>query len=294
MQQIQFIVTTLAENYGFDADEALEYVLTVKREKSPAYARALKAIEKTKDNIANHEQKIANGKVRNLEKAQAKLVTLHEKLETQEGKLEDIGKPKERKPRAPKVKKEEEPEPDKPKKAKKAKTESKAEPEQKVMVETDDKAGKRISRMSPMLSDKLKVTFTEFGAEMNDKTKKGFVAYVNDLTKDDFDAKTLTEHMRDYVVLTVRPTEEAEAESLELEELLELKNLIDGYSAGIYWDSSGKRFVTGKEDEDEDVVEFAFNGKKYMVGENTGRVYENINDEDVFVGYKGIGQFKGM
>jgi hypothetical protein len=31
-----------------------------------------------------------------------------------------------------------------------------------------------------------------------------------------------------------------------------------------------------------------------MVGETTGRVYENIDDEDIFVGYKGIGQFEDM
>lgn len=289
MQQIQFIVTTLADNYGFDATEAMDYVLSVKREKSPAYARALKAIDTTKEKIAELEQKIANNKVRNLDKAKEKLVTFYEKLETQEGKLEDIGKPKERKPRAPKEKKDD----DKPKEKKtKKKTESKEPKEAEDKAE--QKAGKRISRMSPMLSEKLKATFTDFGVEMNDKTKKGFVAYVNDLTKDDFDAKTLTEHMRDYVVTTIRPTEEDEAETLELEELQKLKNLIDGYSAGIYWDPNGKRFVTGQTDDDEDVCETSFNDKIFMLGEETGRVYENINDEDIFVGYKGIGQFKGM
>lgn len=295
MEQIQFIVTTLAENYGFDATEAIEYVLSVKREKSPAYARALKAIDTTKEKIADLEQKIANSKVRKLDKAQEKLVSLREKLESQEDKLEEIGKPKERKPRAPKVKKEveeQEKKDEKPKQKKGLKSEPKEEP--KKVKEEPEKAGKRISRMSPMLSDKLKTTFTDFGAEMNDKNKKGFVTYVNDLTQDDFDAKTLTEHMRDYVVLTVRPTDEAEAETLELKHLHELKNLIDGYSAGIYWDPSGKRFVTGETDDDEDVLESTFNDKIYMVGETTGRVYENINDEDIFVGYKGIGQFKGM
>ena len=290
MEQIQFIVTTLADNYGFDATEAMEYVLSVKREKSPAYARALKAIATTNEKIAELEQKIANGKVRKPEKSQEKLVSLREKLESQEGKLEDIGKPKDRKPRAPKEKAEkaeekaEQKAEQKPKKAKKADTKA----------DGDDKAGKRISRMSPMLSDKLKATFAEFDTEMNDKNKKGLVAYVNDLTRDDFDAKTLTEHMHDYVVLTIRPTEEAEAETLELSQLLALKNLIDGYSAGIYWDPSGKRFVTGNTDDDEDVIETTFNYKSFMVGDTTGRVYENIDDEDVFVGYKGIGQFKGM
>ena len=100
--------------------------------------------------------------------------------------------------------------------------------------------------------------------------------------------------MRDFVVSTVRPTDEGEAEALEISELQNLKNLIDGYSAGIYWDPAGKRFVTGQVDDDEDVVETKFNDKPFMVGEKTGRVYENIDDEDIFVGYKGVGQFKNM
>ena len=274
MQQIQFIVTTLADNYGFDATEAMEYVLSVKREKSPAYARAVKAIETTKEKIAELEQKIAAKKVRNPDKAAEKLVTLREKLETQEDRFENIGKPKERKPRAPK---EEKP---------KEKTPPAENPPK------DD--GKRLSRMSKVLTDKLGATFTEFGSDMNDKSKKAFVAYVNDLTKDDFDAKTLTEHMRDFVIMSVRPSEEGDAETLELSELQKFKNLIDGYSAGIYWVPESKQFVTGMVDDDEDVEETEFDNKTYMVGDNTGRVYENIDDEDIFVGYKGIGQFKGM
>ena len=260
MEQIQNIVTVLADNYGFDADEALEYVLTVKREKSPAYARALKDIENTKEKISELEQKIASKKVRDIEKSQEKLRGMREKLDSQEEKLDDIGKPKEPKPRAPKEKKE-------------------------------DAGSKHISRMSPALTDKLKQTFTDFGTEMTDKTRKQFVAYVNELTSDDFAARTLTEHMRDYVIMTVRPSEEKEAETVDLSEL---KNLIDGYSAGIYWDAIGKRFVTGKSDDDEDIVEVEFKDKTFMVGETTGRVYENIDDEDIFVGYKGIGQFTGM
>lgn len=260
MEQIQNIVSILADNYGFDEDEALEYLLTVKREQSPAYARAIKAIENSKEKISELEQKIAGKKVRDAEKSREKLREMREKLESQEEKLDDIGKPKEPKPRAPKVKKE-------------------------------DAGSKHISRMSPTLTEKLKETFTEFGTEMTDKTRKQFVAYVNELTSDDFAARTLTEHMRDYVIMTVRPSEEKDAETVDLSEL---KNLIDGYSAGIYWDAIGKRFVTGKSDDDEDIVEVQFKSKTFMVGETTGRVYENIDDEDVFVGYKGIGQFTGM
>ena len=290
MEQIQFIVNTLAENYGFDATEALDYVLTVKREKSPAYARAMKAIETTQNKIAELEQKIANNKVRNLDKAREKMVNMTEKLSSQEDKLDSIGKPKERKPRVPKEPKKEEEKP----KQKKPEEEKPVEKTKQKKPEEDKDDGKRLKRMSKVLTDKLETIFKEFGSEMNDKTKKSFVAYVNDLTTDDFDSKTLTEHMRDFVVLTIRPADEDEAETLEISQLQTLKNLIDGYSAGIYWDPAGKRFVTGDVDDDEDVVETKFSDKNFMVGENTGRVYENIHDEDIFVGYKGVGQFKNM
>lgn len=292
MEQIQFIVSVLADNYGFDETEALEYVITVKREKSPAYARAIKAIETSREKISELEQKIATNKVRKLDKAQEKLAKFREKLEEQESKLEEIGKPKPRKPRTPKPAPEPAPEPEKPaeKPKKGMKKEPAAKPEEKPKEE-----GKRISRMSPMLAKKLEDTFKEYNSEMNDKTKKAFVAYVNDLTPDDFDAKTLTEHMRDYVIHTVRPSEEKDVETLEHNELVKLKSLIDGYSAGVYWDPSGKRFVSGPDaTDDDDVDEVEMDLIKYSVCEANGRVYEMTDDGDVFAGFKGVGKFKNM
>lgn len=297
MEQIQFIVSTLAENYGFDAKEALDYIISVQREKSPAYARAIKAIEKTREKIAEQEQKIANNKVRKPDVAKEKLAKLQDKLVEQESKLEDVGKPKPRKPRVPKVKTEEAaPEPAKPA-AKPKKGLKEPEPKEKKAKEPEQEKvdGKRISRMSKTLTDKLESTFKEFGTEINDKTKKGFVSFVNELTQDDFDGKTLSEHMADYVVMTIRPADEKDAETLEYSELVKLKNLIDGYSAGIYWDPIGKRFVSGPDaDDDDDVDEIEFNNINYSVCDANGRVYETSEDGDVFVGYKGIGQFKGM
>lgn len=64
---------------------------------------------------------------------------------------------------------------------------------------------------------------------------------------------------------------------------------------GTYWDADNGRFVKGPEsDEDEDVVEKKFNGKDYVVGEKTGRVYEVNTDGDVFAGFAGVGKFKAM
>jgi hypothetical protein len=69
---------------------------------------------------------------------------------------------------------------------------------------------------------------------------------------------------------------------------------IDG-KPGTYWDADNGRFVKGPEsDDDEDVVEVKFNGKDYVVGEKTGRVYESNTDGDVFAGFAGVGKFKAM
>jgi len=274
MEQIQFIVSTLADNYGFNAKEALEYVLIVRREKSPAYARAIKAIESTKAKITKLQENISTNKARKPEVAKQKLSDLHDKLLEQESKLDNIGKPAPRKPRV----------------AKKEEEEKKEEKK-----EEEKKDGKRISRMSKTLGDKLESTFKDLNDELNSKTKKGFVSFINELTADDFDAKTLTEHMYDYAVMTVRPAHESEAETLEYDELVKLKNLIDGYSAGIYWDPFGKRFVSGPEaTDDDDVDEVEFEDIHYSVCETNGRVYEMSKDGDIFVGFKGIGQFKSM
>jgi hypothetical protein len=189
----------------------------------------------------------------------------------QESKLDNIGKPAPRKPRVAKKEEEE-------------KKEEKKEAD-----------GKRISRMSKTLADKLESTFKDLNNEVNDKTKKGFVSFINELTSDDFDAKTLTEHMYDYAVMTIRPAHESDAETLEYNELVKLKNLIDGYSAGIYWDPIGKRFVSGPEaGDDDDVDEIEFEDIHYSVCDANGRVYEMSGDGDIFVGFKGIGKFKNM
>ena len=268
MQQIQFVVDTLAENYGFDAKAALDYVISVKREKSPAYVRAVNAVAKTQEKIDELRSKISAGKVRNKDKANEKLAKFLEKLDEQQTRLENAGKPKERKPRAPKQDKKE---------------------------ETD--TGKRIKRMSPMMTDKLKSIFTELGGEVTDKEKKDFVKYANELTQDDFDAKTLADHMRDYAVMCTKQPETGDVKILTHEKLLERKNLTLGHEVGVFWDADAKEFVTGPaEDPDEDMSEVKFDDLDYVVGENTGRVYfvDSDGGGDAFVGFLKIAEFAEM
>lgn len=266
MQQIQFVVDTLAENYGFDAAAAFEYVIAVKREKSPAYIRAVNAIAKTQTKIDELRAKISAGKVRNQEKANEKLNKTLEKLDEQQTRLENVGKPKERKPRVPK-----EPKP--------------------------ETASKRFSKLSEEMTAKLKEIFASLGGEMGNKEKKDFVKYANELTDDDFFPKPLADHMRDYAAMCTKPPVNNDVTVLTHEQLRKRKNLTAGHKVGVFWDADAKEFVTGPdEDGDEDMTEVNFDGMDYVVGENTGRVYvvDSTGGGDAFVGYLQIADFVEM
>jgi len=82
---------------------------------------------------------------------------------------------------------------------------------------------KRISRMTPTLATQLKAELIKVGLTISDddkkefdKMKKEFVAHVDGLTDDDFTAKGLADHMRDFANLKkpapVDKKEEAAAE----------------------------------------------------------------------------------
>ena len=76
--------------------------------------------------------------------------------------------------------------------------------EEKPKAETT----KRISRMTPTLANQLKAELIKVGLTISDddkkefdKIKKEFVAHVDGLTDDDFTAKGLADHMRDFANL---------------------------------------------------------------------------------------------
>ena len=264
MNKIQFVVNTLAENYGFDAKEALDYVTNVQKEASPAYARAKKAVESTQTKIDELQAKIDSRKVRDISKANAKMDGLKEKIAAQQERIDGAGKPKPR-----------------------AKKETPAQ-------EPEETVAKRISKLSKSFSEKLGSLFQEMGAEMTDANRKGFVSYINDLTRDDYVVKTMGEHMTDFIMLWLRPTEVGSTVTLGLKEIIQLKHISAAYGPGIYWDFANKRFITGPEETDEDAEDVEFNGKTYAVGSLTRRVYIPNDDGDVFAGFVGIGPFKEM
>jgi hypothetical protein len=211
-------------------------------------------------------------------------------------------------------------------------TKTKPAVEEKPKKEEEKK--KRIPRMSPTLANQLKTEFGKAYPEDDKKIKKEFVSYVDDLTEDDFTAKNLAEHMRDFVN-TKKPKEEKPKEEkpkeekpkeekpkkskkvtvtkevpkeieppsnaanitdVNLEDLqaIEMVMTPSGDFKGILWDCDNGRFVRGPEEEDEDVDPIMYEGKKYAVGVKTGRVYEDTDNRDIFQGFVGVGKFKTM
>jgi hypothetical protein len=301
------LVSCLADNYGFDADEAFEYVrwetdvdhvggiisATEKPAKAPKEAEKPTAaaaggedekIATCRKNIDTWTKKLSSAKDADKQK---------EKIEKEQKKLEKLLA------KAPKVE-EKKPEP------------KKAEPE---------KAEKRIKRFSPVMAGQLKTALEGVKLEMTDKLKKEFQQYVEELTDDDYRKEGLAEHMRAFAKLKA-PAEEPEVEEAEDEETAEeaeeseaeekivgdstvvdvtLKELQSiGMTAtveppGTFWDADKGRFVKGPEaDDDEDFEEKKFEGTTYVVGEKTGRVYEARDSGDVFAGFIGVGKFKKM
>lgn len=258
-----------------------------------------------KKNIETWEKKLANGKAKDedkqrekIEKEKAKLAKLEKKTEK---KVEQVEK---------KVDK---------------KVETK-ETEKKDL--SNDKKEKRIKRFSPVMASQLKKTLEESGLEMNDAMKKDFQNYIEDLSDSNYRESSLVDHMRDFVK-TKKTVDQAEkkvdqaekkdekkdepkygpvtaksnavagggpaVESLTLKELQEIGTVASVEPPGTFWDADNGRFVTGpSKDDDEDFIETKFDKKDYVVGENTGRVYEAHDTGDVFAGFVGVGKFKSM
>lgn len=329
--QLYNLVSALADNYGFDADEAFEYarwetetdhvgeILKVVEKPEPKKAPAKKESVKddaseapTESTTSDPADKIATCR-KNIDLWQKKL---------KEGKAKDADKQRE------KIEKEQ-------KKLDKllentpaAKVEEK-KPEPKVEAKKaePEKKEKRIKRFSPVMASQLKTALEGVKLEMSDSLKKEFQKYVEELTDDDFRKESLSDHMRAFAKLKVpaevaraekaaedTPPEsdvedeesEAEEETVKMESSatvvdITLKELQDiGMTAtidppGTFWDADNGRFVKGPEaDDDEDFDELTFDNVKYVVGEKTGRIYEARDTGDVFAGFIGVGKFKKM
>jgi hypothetical protein len=158
-----------------------------------------------------------------------------------------------------------------PKKETKAKTPDAPKKAPKVK---DADVEKRIKRMSPTLTKQLTTVFQDAKKEFKKENGVEFAKYVNDLSKDDFEAKNLSDHMRDFVgagPVPVAPEPEPKKKAVKKTPAPEPEPVVD-----------------------EDLVEVTFNKVKYVVGEISKIVYEANDDGDKRVGLLGLGKFAKM
>ena len=305
------LVECLASHYGFDVEQAFEVARwetdvdyvgdilkaidknvvvdkpvakkeePVKDDLSDKIATCRKNIELWQNKLGDPKLKDADKQREKIDKEQKKLAKLLEKMP------------------APKVE------------------EKKPEPKKKELPAVKEK---RIKRFSPIMASQLKAVFESVKLELTDKLKKEFQQYVEDLTDDDFRKEGLSDHMRSFANMKVpvetlrveaaeqdtpdESEEEAEKVSLKSEytvvdvTLKELQNI--SLTATLetpetLWDADNGRYVKGPDaDDDEDFEDVKFEGKDYVVGEKTGRVYEARDSGDVFAGFFGVGKFKKM
>ena len=183
---------------------------------------------------------------------------------------------------------------------KEKKTKTPKEP--KEPKEAKEKSEKNLPRMTPTISKKLEEVIKEV-TEWKDGFKKEFADEVNGLTKDDFAAKKLDEHIEDFALskrpspaggggseaARAAPAPKEEVTVLTFKQLKELKGLKETDDPTVF--STKKGLVTGPEEiSEEEMEEGTFEGADILIGETTRRVYNS--EEEFMNGWWGIGKFK--
>jgi hypothetical protein len=294
------MIETLADNYGFDADEALDYVSTgTDTNHVENVLKLLKKETKKKEDTKTEVKVEVSDEVK---KVQHNITLWEKKLEAGDYKDKDAH-----------VKKIEA-EKKKLVKLQGAPVTVVAAPAPAPKAEV---AEKRIKRFSPAMATQLGTALEKVKLSLTDKLKKEFASYIEELDVDTFRGASLADHMRTFSESKVphagggagsKPDDEEEPPHLEAktpevepvvsvtrEELVKLKLVVATEKPEVLWDPAAKRHVKGPAmDEDEDMTEVDFKKKKYVVGDKTGRVYEVKDEGDIFVGFKGVGLFKTM
>ena len=316
------MVSCLADNYGFDADAAFEFVrwetdvdhvgefLNMVKTTVEKPTKMIKT-EEPKDDASETSKTDVSDKIATCKKNIALWTKkLDGKFKDDEAKEKHVAKIDKEQKKLEKLEKKA-PEP--------VKVEEKPEPKAEPKKETKEK---RIKRFSPVMASQLKTAMEAVKVEMIDKHKKEFQQYIEDLTDDDFRKEGFADHMRAFAKLKAPTTTEEvdngagvgfhlmkKAEEvasagaggpptvvdISLKDLQSIDMTATVDPPGTFWDADNGRFVKGPEaDDDEDFEEKKFEGVNYVVGEKTGRVYEARETGDVFAGFIGVGKFKKM
>jgi len=304
MSNINDIVNKLSKKFEFDQKEAMDYlssfVAEVAERESVASSAGTKtklsSLEQCRKNIALWEKKQAANKFKD-DEAKNKHAEKLQKEKAKLAKLEGV-------------------------KVIAAEVKSKPAP-------AEEKPSKVISRMSPTLKTALRKALVAAGQTFTDDEWKSskkpdeFKNYVNSLAPDVEKAKGVDKHMEDFAGSSAASAAaaadtESEAETSDpvvvtVKELRAIKKLTATSTPGQFWDGDKGRFVTGPaEDTNEDMVELKINTQvphagagsdkpkfemlEHVVGEKTKRLYRcgEGDDADQFVGYIGVGEFKGV
>jgi hypothetical protein len=145
----------------------------------------------------------------------------------------------------------------------------------------------------------LLAAFNEAEIAWKDAYSADYKAFANAMSDEAWNQKAPLDHMKDFArtkkpVVPETVPEDAEVVTLKHNQLLKT-TVVDKYGPGVYWDADKKRFVKGPDAvDDEDVAEVTFEGSTYMVGETSKRVYMVTDENDVFVGFAGVGKFAAM
>ena len=214
-----------------------------------------------------------------LKKIQEQVNKLVQSLEEPKPKDKEPKEPKEKKPKEPKEPKDEKPKDEKPK------------------DEKPEKVVKNIPRLTPTISKKLEEVVAEV-CTWDDKFKKEFAEYANSMTKDDYAAKPLDDHIEDFAMSKrpgpsggsgVKPAPALEITELTYKELKEVKGLSNTDDPFVFKTKQGKLVTGPSELDDENMDEGKFESADILIGETTRRVY---NSDEEFMGWWGFGKFK--
>lgn len=214
------------------------------------------------------------------------------KIQEQVNKLVESLEPKDKEPKEPKEPKEKKPKEPKEPKAPKEKKPKDKEPKE----EKPEKVEKNIPRLTPTIAQKLQKVVEEV-CDWDDKFKKEFAEYANTMTKDDYAAKPLEEHIEDFALSKrgpsggsgAKPAPALEITELTYKELKELKGLSNTDDPLVFKTKQGKLVTGPPELDDEDMEEGTFESAEILIGEKTRRVY---NSDEEFMGWWGFGKFK--
>jgi len=201
------LVSALADNFGFDADEAFEFARW--ETDVDHVGEILKVVDSTSKPVAPKKDEPKKEEAAKDDSAE-KISTYRKNIDLWQRKL-DEGSVKDADKQREKIEKEQ-------KKLDKLLTLLKKAPAPAAKVEAkkpepkvEAKKEKRIKRFSPVMASQLKTALEGVKMEMSDPLKKEFQQYIEDLTDDDFRKESMADHMRAFAKLKA-PVEKARAE----------------------------------------------------------------------------------